>query len=114
MPCLAERVCTIKPLVCNEGRHIDIHLTAVLTHVLPYAFCGVMRLVDLFAGLGGFSAGAIEAGAEVILGVDSDPVPLKLWSANVPGGTAHLATLGEGGDQTNLHLVLHCRGTLPH
>jgi hypothetical protein len=64
MPCLAERVCTIKPLVCNEGRHRDIHLTAVLTHVLPYAFCGVMRLVDLFAGLGGFSAGAIEAGAE--------------------------------------------------
>ena len=39
-----------------------------------------MKVVDLFAGLGGFSAGAIAAGAEVILGVDHDPVPLKLWS----------------------------------
>ena len=29
-----------------------------------------MKVVDLFAGLGGFSAGAIAAGAEVILGVD--------------------------------------------
>ena len=42
-----------------------------------------MKVVDLFSGLGGFSAGAIAAGAEVILGVDHDPVPLKLWSANV-------------------------------
>jgi site-specific DNA-cytosine methylase len=62
----------------------------------------MVRVVDLFAGLGGFSAGAIEAGGEVILGVDSDPVPLKLWSANVPGGTARLATLGNGGDQIEL------------
>ena len=45
-----------------------------------------MKVVDLFAGLGGFSAGALSAGGEVILGVDHDPVPLKLWSANVPGG----------------------------
>ena len=50
-----------------------------------------MRVVDLFAGLGGFSAGALEAGADVVLGVDSDPVPLKLWCANVPGGVARLA-----------------------
>ena len=62
----------------------------------------MVRVVDLFAGLGGFSAGAIEAGGEVILGVDSDPVPLKLWSANVPEGTARLATLGNGGDQIEL------------
>ena len=39
---------------------------------------GTMRVVDLFAGLGGFSAGALDAGAQVILGVDHDPVPLKL------------------------------------
>ena len=57
-----------------------------------------MRVCDLFAGLGGFSAGALAAGAEVILGVDNDPVPLKLWSANVHGGRAVLATLGPGGD----------------
>ena len=61
-----------------------------------------MRVVDLFAGLGGFSAGAIEAGADVVLGVDSDPVPLKLWSANVQGGAARLATLGVGGDEVDL------------
>ena len=54
-----------------------------------------MRVVDLFAGLGGFSAGALDAGAQVILGVDHDPVPLKLWSANVTGGKAVLATLGK-------------------
>lgn len=53
-----------------------------------------MQVCDLFCGLGGFSAGAIEAGAEVILGVDRDSVPLKLWAANVPGGRAKLATLG--------------------
>ena len=53
-----------------------------------------MQVCDLFCGLGGFSAGAIEAGAEVILGVDRGSVPLKLWAANVPGGRAKLATLG--------------------
>jgi site-specific DNA-cytosine methylase len=58
--------------------------------------------VCVFFPRGGFSAGALEAGAEVILGVDSDPVPLKLWSANVSGGTACLATLGNGGDQVDL------------
>ena len=46
-----------------------------------------MQVVDLFCGLGGFSAGAIDAGATVILGADKDSVPLKLWAANVPGGT---------------------------
>ena len=53
-----------------------------------------MQVCDLFCGLGGFSAGAIEAGAEVILGVDRDSVSLKLWAANVPSGRAKLATLG--------------------
>ena len=42
---------------------------------------------------GGFSA--LDAGSQVILGVDHDPVPLKLWSANVTGGKAVLATLGK-------------------
>ena len=52
-----------------------------------------MQVVDMFCGLGGFSAGAIDAGATVILGADKDSVPLKLWAANVPGGRATLATL---------------------
>ena len=71
-----------------------------------------MKVVDLFSGLGGFSAGAITAGAEVILGVDHDPVPLKLWSANVSGGRAVLSSLGLSGDAVSLpppspHLHVH-------
>ena len=71
-----------------------------------------MKVVDLFSGLGGFSAGAIAAGAEVILGVDHDPVPLKLWSANVSGGRAVLSSLGSSGDAVSLpppspHLHVH-------
>ena len=71
-----------------------------------------MKVVDLFSGLGGFSAGAIAAGADVILGVDHDPVPLKLWSANVSGGRAVLSSLGPSGDDVSLpppspHLHVH-------
>ena len=72
-----------------------------------------MKVVDLFAGLGGSSAGALAARAEVILGVDHDPVPLKLWSANVPGGRAVLSSLGSSsGDAVSLpppspHLHVH-------
>ena len=61
-----------------------------------------MRVADLFAGLGGFSAGALAAGAQVVLGVDHDPVPLKLWSANVHGARAVLATLGTEQELTEL------------
>ena len=32
-----------------------------------------MKVVDLFAGLGGFSAGALAAGAEVILALGRGP-----------------------------------------
>jgi hypothetical protein len=53
---------------------------------------------SLREGLGGFSAGAIQAGADVVLGVDSDPAPLKLWGVNVPGAAASLSTLGAGWD----------------
>ena len=41
------------------------------------------------------SAGAIGAGAQVVLGCDSSATPLKLWSSNVGvGGRAVLAKLG--------------------
>ena len=71
-----------------------------------------MRVVDLFAGLGGFSAGALAAGASVELGVDNDHVPLKLFAANVPNAKVKLATLGpDGGEDvkyppaaTDLHM----------
>ena len=55
-----------------------------------------MQVVDLYCGLGGFSAGAIDAGAEVVLGIDSDSVPLKLWGANVPGGQGRLSESDDG------------------
>ena len=61
-----------------------------------------MRVADLFAGLGGFSAGALAAGAQVVLGVDHDPIPLKLWSANVSGARAVLTTLGTEQELTEL------------
>lgn len=64
--------------------------------------CLRMRVVDLFAGLGGFTCGALEAGAEVILVVDADPAPLKVLAANAPSATAVLATLGEGRDEVQL------------
>ena len=65
-------------------------------------------------GLGGFSAGAIAARAKVVLGVDHDSKPLKIWGANVPTGRPLLRTLGPGGDAiaelpapaTSLHLHL--------
>ena len=53
-----------------------------------------MRVCDLFAGLGGFTCGALEAGADVVLAVDSDPVPLKLLGANAPRTKTVVATLG--------------------
>ena len=54
-----------------------------------------MRLCDLLAGMGGFTCGALEAGANVVLAVDSDPAPLKLLGANAPRTTTVVATLGK-------------------
>ena len=54
-----------------------------------------MRVCDLFAGLGGFTCGALEAGADVVLAVDSDPAPLKLLGANAPRTKTVVATLGK-------------------
>ena len=61
-----------------------------------------MRVVDLFAGLGGMTCGALEAGASVVLAVDSDPTPLKVLGANAPATTTVVATLGEGRDEVSL------------
>ena len=56
-----------------------------------------MEVVDAFCGAGGFSAGAMVAGCRVTMGIDSDPVPLKLWAANT-GGRAVCATIGRDAD----------------
>ena len=59
----------------------------------------MLRVVDLFSGLGGFSAGAVASGAAVELVIDNDHIPLKLLAANVPDAKVKLATLGPGGDR---------------
>ena len=43
-----------------------------------------MKLVDMFCGVGGFSAGAREF-AKPVLGVDNDDVMVRLWAANTKG-----------------------------
>ena len=53
-----------------------------------------MRLVDGFAGCGGWSAGASDAGCEPVLGIDWDERPLRLWATNFPSARAVCATLG--------------------
>ena len=52
-----------------------------------------MDVCDAFCGVGGFSAGAIEVGCRVVMGIDSSSGPLKLWAANT-GGQACRATIG--------------------
>ena len=59
------------------------------------------------------TCGALEAGAEVVLAVDSDPVPLKILGANAPHTTTVVATLGEGFDEAcGLHLGQGGQGRL--
>ena len=53
-----------------------------------------MRVVDAYAGIGGWSAGAQQAGCTPVLGVDSDEQPLRLWATNLPSARAACATLG--------------------
>ena len=66
-----------------------------------------MEVVDAFCGAGGFSAGAMVAGCRVTMGIDSDPVPLKLWAANT-GGRAVCATIGRDAvDWPEARLGLH-------
>lgn len=48
-----------------------------------------MRAVDLFAGLGGFTAGASAAGAEVVWAANHWPVAVQWHAVNHPG-TTHL------------------------
>jgi hypothetical protein len=48
------------------------------------------------------ACGALEAGAKVILAVDSDPTPLKVLGTNAPQTTTVVATLGEGRDEVSL------------
>lgn len=55
-----------------------------------------MQVVDLFAGVGGFSCGAERAGAKVIMAVEKDPRIAACFRSNhAPGTPVFEETLGE-------------------
>lgn len=55
----------------------------------------VMRTVDFFSGLGGFSEGARQAGADVILAANHNPTAVEWHTANHPGTRHAIQDLGE-------------------
>tara|TARA_R100000700_G_scaffold31013_1_gene38043 strand:- start:687 stop:1580 length:894 start_codon:yes stop_codon:yes gene_type:complete len=54
-----------------------------------------VAVIDLFCGMGGFSQGAIEAGAKVVLAVDLWDEALKVHAKNHPNTPIKRMTLGE-------------------
>ena len=54
-----------------------------------------VAVIDLFCGMGGFSQGAIEAGAKVVLAVDLWDEALKVHAQNHPNTPIKRMTLGE-------------------
>ena len=44
-----------------------------------------MEVLDVYCGLGGFSAGAMLAGCTPVVGYDSDDTVLRLWASNTGG-----------------------------
>ena len=54
-----------------------------------------VAVIDLFCGMGGFTQGAIEAGAEGVLAVDSWEAALAVHHTNHPGVPISRVTLGE-------------------
>ena len=52
-----------------------------------------MRIIDVYAGIGGFTAGAMQASCTPILGVDSDDTVLRVWGGNANGAKCRCATL---------------------
>ena len=53
----------------------------------------MLRVVDAFVGIGGFTCGALEAGCEVVCGVDNEDHVLRSWAAN-SHAQAVCATIG--------------------
>lgn len=89
----ACRLCVTWSVHCGPFEYVCASAWAVTVFWRPRLV--TMRVCDLFAGLGGFTCGALKAGARVVLAVDSDPVPLKLLGANAPQTTTVVATLGK-------------------
>ena len=53
-----------------------------------------MKIVDLFSGCGGFSLGASNAGCDVALSVDIDPILTSSYRENFPGANLVLGDIG--------------------
>ena len=67
-----------------------------------------MRVVDLFCGLGGFSAGAAMAGAEVVVGIDSDPWACSAFQRRHGRKATWLADLESFHPQTRVLTDIDC------
>ena len=55
---------------------------------MPFRFC------DAFSGIGGASAGAMEAGCKILMGIEIDDKILRPYATNT-GGQAVCATIGK-------------------
>ena len=55
---------------------------------MPFRFC------DAFSGIGGASAGAMEAGCKMLMGIEIDDKILRPYATNT-GGQAVCATIGK-------------------
>ena len=53
-----------------------------------------VQVIDLFCGVGGFTEGALNAGAEVVLAIDNDIVKVKQHKLNHPNGRCIALHLG--------------------
>lgn len=75
-----------------------------------------MRVVDLFAGVGGFTSGATQAGSEVALAIESDPHIARVYKAN-HGDHVRVQTLGGDIEALATELwhfnTLHLHGSPP-
>lgn len=67
---------------------------------------------DLFAGGGGYTAGAAQAGAKVVLAVEADKDIARVHAANFPDHEVRVQTLGENSDALAAELASHGRERL--
>ena len=69
-----------------------------------------LKVVDLFACLGGVSCGASQAGHEIVLGVDVDPIALSIFKANHTSAQTLQLELGPATEDELLAKILEVVG----
>jgi DNA (cytosine-5)-methyltransferase 1 len=67
---------------------VPLEIAAATNHVRLAQASGRLRVVDLFAGAGGFSEGFRQAGFDIAAGMDIDPDACATYAANFPCTTA--------------------------